>query len=558
MRVRHLIRTSLSTLTGPTPTATHLLTTRAASPIAQIVAMIVAIVVPILVFCIFIGWLLCWYGRHGRSREYHHRRSAVIPPDLGSDPETASDSTQPIPLAARSNSRLMRSRSTGDYARNAGARLARTSAAVNYDEFLEIMTPGPALIGGSLAGLMHGIMLHRHGYSVTILEQEPASIREGFDAGIRAGPDVVAFMDRYDRAKRPYGIYASGSQFINRAGTRGRKVLGPMTLSSWGLLMSILRANFDGTTSKAVPRAPDRGEWLKGAVYRNGVCVKSVEDLGEKVKVYFKDAVSRILEFIEADLVVVADGSNSQMRKQLIPDFPPRQYAGYTSWRGTVPEKSIEERYRQVFEGHVAFHLMNRSYILVYLIPTDDGNLEPGERLYNWVWYDQLPEASASETMTDIHGKLHYGTVPRGLVRPEIWRKQRERALQVSKMPACIATLIENTPSPFLTKIYDTASSKAVFFGEKLFLAGDALVAFRPHIALSTNQAAYHSELLEKVVEGKMTPKEWERAVLRYGYSNRMFSVLVGTFGTGTRLALVWVLCRYILLLVRQKFGFLS
>jgi hypothetical protein len=158
--------------------------------------------------------------------------------------------------------------------------------------------------------------------------------------------------------------------------------------------------------------------------------------------------------------------------------------------------------------------------------------------------------------MTDINGKMHYGTVPRGLINPDVW--ERKRAFGMSKFPPCIAALVEHTPSPFVTKIYDTASTKAVFFGNKLFIVGDALVAFRPHIALSTNQAAHHCQLLEKVMDGKMPPREWEHAVLRYGNAKRMLSVVVGTFGVGTRMALMWILCKYILLLVRQRFGFLS
>jgi hypothetical protein len=59
-------------------------------------------------------------------------------------------------------------------------------------------------------------------------------------------------------------------------------------------------------------------------------------------------------------------------------------------------------------------------------------------------------------------------------------------------------------------------------------------------------------------MDGKMPPREWEHAVLRYGNAKRMLSVVVGTFGVGTRMALMWILCKYILLLVRQRFGFLS
>ncbi len=44
------------------------------------------------------------------------------------------------------------------------------------------------------------------------------------------------------------------------------------------------------------------------------------------------------LEAFEADFVIVADGSNSHLRKALIPEAEERSYAGYVAIRGTVPE----------------------------------------------------------------------------------------------------------------------------------------------------------------------------------------------------------------------------
>jgi hypothetical protein len=76
--------------------------------------------------------------------------------------------------------------------------------------------------------------------------------------------------------------------------------------------------------------------------------------------------------------------------------------------------------------------------------------------------------------MTDINGKMHYGTVPRELINPDVW--ERKRAFGMSKFPPCIAALVEHTPSPFVTKIYDTASTKAVFFGNTLRLVRTRLL----------------------------------------------------------------------------------
>lgn len=158
--------------------------------------------------------------------------------------------------------------------------------------------------------------------------------------------------------------------------------------------------------------------------------------------------------------------------------------------------------------------------------------------------------------MTDTNGKTHFGTVPRGLVRPDIWEKQRAKGVHL--MPLCIQDMIKQTQTIFVTKIHDAASSSAVFCGGKLFLVGDALAAFRPNVALSTNQAAYDAQLFEQVLEDKLSKEQWEKAVLKYGHAKRLLSILVADYGLSSKLTLAWTACRYVWLLARQSLGFIS
>src|SRR5205823_5862354 len=119
----------------------------------------------------------------------------------------------------------------------------------------------------------------------------------------------------------------------------------------------------------------------------------------------------------------------------------------------------------------------------------------------------------------------------------------------ISTLPACFAALVKQTEAPFVTKIHNFASTKAVFFGGKLLLVGDALAGFRPHAGEATNQAAYHCKLLEGVVQGKMTAGQWERVALKFAHKTELWSVVLGSFGLGLKLALMRSLCKYILLL---------
>jgi hypothetical protein len=57
----------------------------------------------------------------------------------------------------------------------------------------------PRQVGGSLAGLMHGVYFKRRGTDVVILEQDPNPIRGSHQAGIAFGPAVEEFLTKYDK-----------------------------------------------------------------------------------------------------------------------------------------------------------------------------------------------------------------------------------------------------------------------------------------------------------------------------------------------------------------------
>jgi hypothetical protein len=63
------------------------------------------------------------------------------------------------------------------------------------------------------------------------------------------------------------------------------------------------------------------------------------------------------------------------------------KYAGYVAWRGVVPEADLPEDILKVFASHFTFFQMPDSHILCYLIASETGNTEPGQRRLNWVWY---------------------------------------------------------------------------------------------------------------------------------------------------------------------------
>lgn len=212
---------------------------------------------------------------------------------------------------------------------------------------------------------MHGIMLKRLGHSVQILEQSPESILHDQAAGIRAGEEVQEFLQKYDMLNEPYYLNCPGLQFIDRDAKNLRFVNFPMAMTSWTTLYYRLRANFDGFTSKHCPKPPESTTIDGTAIYELGKRVTDVSYTDGRVEISFDDTINGRCGSLHADLVIAADGSNSAVRRILLPELQ-RPYAGYVAWRGSVPEKDTSKETRQVIKDNFMVFKMPRNYILVY------------------------------------------------------------------------------------------------------------------------------------------------------------------------------------------------
>lgn len=116
--------------------------------------------------------------------------------------------------------------------------------------------------------------------------------------------------------------------------------------------------------------------------------------------------------------------------------------------------------------------------------------------------------------MTDSDGHHHHFTLPVGKVQARLVEKQKKYAAQV--LSPQFAELVQATRTPFVQAITDVLSPEAKFMDGRLLLVGDAVAGFRPHTAASTNQAAYHALLLEKVFAGEMEMDDAQDAIMLY------------------------------------------
>lgn len=232
----------------------------------------------------------------------------------------------------------------------------------------------------------------------------------------------------------------------------------------------------------------------------------------DTVHVHFDDGTSH-----RCELLVCADGIASRARSRLLPQVEP-EYAGYVAWRGTVPEAELTERTFDDLRDAITYQLVPNSHILVYPIPSVEGDLEPGRRLSNFVWYRNVQEGEELEDLlTDRHGREHSTSLPPGAPRAEFVEEIRSYA--EDNLAPQIAEVVLKTEATFVQVIYDISVPRMAF--DRVLLMGDAAFAVRPHAAAGTAKAAEDAwvlaDALNKHDDLSEALLDWERRQLELG-----------------------------------------
>ncbi len=257
--------------------------------------------------------------------------------------------------------------------------------------------------------------------------------------------------------------------------------------------------------------------------YHHASRLKSFEQNESGVIAQFEDGRE-----ISCDLLVGADGANSAIRRQLLPDVLP-EYAGYVAWRGLVNESEMEPAIARVFQDKFTFYQGRNSHILCYLIPGENGELLEGKRRLNWVWYWNIPENELRVALTDKTGVFRNYSVPQGTVPAELIEKQRTVAKDF--LPEAFQHLFNSTKEPFIQPIYDLSVPQMAF--GRVCLIGDAAFVPRPHTAASTSKAANISMTLAQAISNYESDviaalKNWQPSQLELGNYLRKLGTSLG------------------------------
>jgi len=329
------------------------------------------------------------------------------------------------------------------------------------------------VVGGSMSGLLAGIMLRRRGWDVDVFERVHNEL-SGRGAGIVAQPELIARLKALGLDTRDLGVAMTRRRILDRTGRTVMTLECPQVLTAWERVYRMLRDAF------ALEQ------------YHRACGLKAFEQSGQGVLAHFSDGSSAT-----ADVLIGADGLRSTVRRQCSPDTVPL-YAGYVAWRALLPENAIPPWIHRELFMDMTFCLPPGEQCLGYPVAGPDNELREGQRRYNVVWYRPADAATElSHLLTDNIGVRHSISIPPPLIRSAPIAAMRAAAEELlAPQFRAIVTLIDE---PILQPIYDLESPRLAF--GRVALIGDAAFVARPHVGAGVSKAADDAAALAEALD---------------------------------------------------------
>lgn len=337
--------------------------------------------------------------------------------------------------------------------------------------------PGPKaiVIGGSMSGLLSGLMLRRAGWDVDIYERVESEL-SGRGAGIVAQYELIERLRTLGLATEALGVEIATRKILDREGRLTERFDCPQVLTAWERVYRLLRDAF--------PRE----------CYHRGRGLAGFESRRDSVVARFTDG-----EAIESDLLIGADGTRSTVRQQALPEAVPL-YAGYCAWRALIAEDAIPpDVHSELFE-YMTFTLPPGEQLLGYPVAGPDNDLRPGHRRYNVVWYRPADERTKLPwLLTDQSGTTHAISIPPPLIRREAIAEMRAAAERLAGPQ--FRQIVRLMAEPILQPIYDLESPHMAF--GRVAILGDAAFVARPHVAAGVSKAADDAAALAAALQAE-------------------------------------------------------
>lgn len=314
------------------------------------------------------------------------------------------------------------------------------------------------IVGGSIAGCSAAILLGKAGHEVTVFERSSKSL-VGRGGGIGTTPALLQQL-KEDGLIDPHfpSFPIQNMPFVGK-----HPDFEPFGRKAWAMPMSFEVFHWNALWRSLRAKVPEGS-------YRSGTAVLHAE-----MKEGLVALTTNHNESFEFDLVLFADGYQSMGRKLLFPDSK-LQYRGYVLWRGLLSETKMPQG------CPLENNIMRQSYReqpghnVIYHIPSHNGSIQEGERVFNWAAYIAIGSDQLDKLMTDRGGTVRNGTVPPAWVHPDT--EQRLKAFLCEQLPDYYAEIISKTEGSYLQVIY-TLDLEA-YYRDKMCLIGDAGIVIQP------------------------------------------------------------------------------
>jgi 2-polyprenyl-6-methoxyphenol hydroxylase-like FAD-dependent oxidoreductase len=330
------------------------------------------------------------------------------------------------------------------------------------------------VVGGSMSGLLSGLLLWRAGWDVHVYERVESEL-SGRGAGIVAQPELIETLRRLGLDPTDLGVHITHRKILDAAGNLVTELRCPQVLTAWERAYRMLRDAFP----------PER--------YHRGRGLKAFQQSARGVTAHFADGS------VDADLLVGADGIRSNVRQQCLPELAPL-YAGYVAWRALIPEREFPAEIHAELFDTMSFCLPPGEQFLGYPVAGPDNDLRPGHRRYNVVWYRPAAESSKLQwLLTDERGTTHAISIPPPLIRREAIAEMRADAARL--IAPQMQKIVRLMHEPILQPIYDLETPNMAF--GRVAILGDAAFVARPHVAAGVAKAADDASTLVAALDGE-------------------------------------------------------
>jgi 2-polyprenyl-6-methoxyphenol hydroxylase-like FAD-dependent oxidoreductase len=322
------------------------------------------------------------------------------------------------------------------------------------------------IIGGSLAGMFAAHLLRANGWRVDVYERSAEDLA-GRGAGLGSHEALVAILKRIGiDFSAPLGVAIPRYVWLDKDGGVVADVPRPRLMTAWSRLYRPLK------------------DLLPRELYHPSKSLVRVEQNAHSVTAIFADGTRET-----GDLLIGADGSRSAVRTQLAPQAKPK-YAGYVAWRALWPEAETTQAQRDLLYARNAFCIPDGELWVSYPVPARDGDVTPGKRDYNIVWYRPADEAALANMNTDAQGRQHE-QIPPPLIRADVVDAVKQAA-RAEIAPSLADIFIAARPS--FQAIYDLTAPELVF--GRAIIMGDAAFVARPHVGAGVTKAALDAACL--------------------------------------------------------------